>query len=85
MCILNHTNDTEKRLGYGNLNYINQLQLNSQINETIEKYKIMIKMKLSNTKRQLTNEKRSIASTYLGQVMLWFQDEECIMAPYNFK
>jgi hypothetical protein len=45
----------------------------------------MNRKKLGYMKIQLTNEKRSIASTYLGQVMLRFQDKEYIMAPYNFK
>jgi hypothetical protein len=85
MCSLNYTSDIEKRLGYTNPNFINQLQLNPQINENSEKDKTMIKKNLGNVKRQLTNEKRSIASTYLGQVMLRFQDKECIMATYKFK
>jgi hypothetical protein len=69
---LNHTSDTEKWLGYVNPNYINQLQLNPQINENSDKYKTMINRKLSNAKRQLTNEKMPLASIYVGQVMLWF-------------
>jgi hypothetical protein len=85
MSSLNHTSDTEKRLGYVNPNYINKLQLNPQINENNGKYKTMNKKKLTNVKRQLTIEKRTISSTYLGQVMLRFQDKEYIMAPYNFK
>jgi hypothetical protein len=66
-------------------NYINQLQLNPQINKNNEKFKAMNKRKPGYAKRQLTNEKMAIASTYFGHVMLWFQDKECIMAPYNFK
>jgi hypothetical protein len=85
MCSLNHTTDIEKRLGYVNPNYINQIQLNPQINENNEKFKTMNRKKLGYTKRQLTNEKRTIASTNLGQVMLQFQDKESIMTPYNFK
>jgi hypothetical protein len=85
MCSLNHTSDTEKRLGYANPNYVNQLKLNLQINKNNEMYKTMNKRKLGNTKRQLTNEKGSVASSYLGQVMLRFQDKECIMTSYNFK
>jgi hypothetical protein len=45
----------------------------------------MNKRKQAYAQGNLTNEKRSIASTYLGHVMLWFQDKESIMAPYNFK
>jgi hypothetical protein len=45
MCGLNHTSDTEKRLGHVNPNYINQFQLNPQINENIEKIKSMNKRK----------------------------------------
>jgi hypothetical protein len=85
MCSLNHISDTKKRLGYVNPNLINQLQLNSQINENSEKYKNMRGKSKINAKRQLTTEKRSLASTYLGQIMLRFQDKDCIMAPYNFK
>jgi hypothetical protein len=72
---LNHTSDTKRRLGFVNLNFIIQLQLNPQINENSEKYKTMIKKKLSNAKRQLTNKKMSITSTYLAQVMLRFQEK----------
>jgi hypothetical protein len=72
MCSLNDTSDIKKRLGYANPNYTNQLQFNSQINENIEKYKTMNKMKLCNVKRQLINEKRSPTSTYLGEYMLQF-------------
>jgi hypothetical protein len=39
MCSLNHTTDKKKRLEYVKPNLINQLQLNSQINENSEKYK----------------------------------------------
>jgi hypothetical protein len=63
---------------------INQLQLNPQINENGVKVTTMNKRKRASKQRQFTNEKRTIGSTYLGQVMLRFQDKECIMAPYNF-
>jgi hypothetical protein len=85
MCSLNHTSDTKKRVGYANPNLINQLQLNLPINENSEKYKnMMVKSKIK-AKRQLTSEKRYVASTYLGQIILQFQDNDCIMTPYNFK
>jgi hypothetical protein len=84
MCSLNHTSDTKKGLGYANPDLINQLQLNPQINENSEKYKNMRGETKINAKK-LTVEKRSLASTYLGQIMLRFQDKDCIMAPYNFK
>jgi hypothetical protein len=57
MYSLNDTSDAKKRLGYVNPNFINQLQLNTQINENNEKYKNMINKRQINTKRQLTTEK----------------------------
>jgi hypothetical protein len=61
-----------------NPNLINQLQLNPQINKNSEKYKNMrVKSKIK-VKRKLNSEKRYVASTYLGQIMLWFQDKDCI-------
>jgi hypothetical protein len=84
MCNLNHTTD-KKRLGYGNTNLINQLQLNPQINENSQKYKNMkVKSKITVTKR-LTTENRIVVSTYLGRTMLRFQHKACIMTPYSFK
>ena len=85
MCSLNYTSDKEKRLRYVNPTIINQLELNPQINPNNEKYKAMNKRKRASVQRHLTNEKRTIASTYLGQIMFWFQDKDCIMASYNFK
>jgi hypothetical protein len=85
MFSLNHTSDIKKRLGYASQNLINQLQLNPQINENSEKYKNVRRKSKINTKRQLTTEKMSLASTYLGQIMLRFQDKDSIMIPYNFK
>jgi hypothetical protein len=85
MWSLNHTSNIEKRLRYANSNYVNQLQLNPQIIRNNEKYKTMNERKLGNSKRQVTNEKRDIASAYLGQVMWRFQYKECIIARYNFK
>jgi hypothetical protein len=55
-----------------NPNLINQLQLNPKINENSDKYKNMIRKNKINVKRQLTTEKRSVTSTYLGQIMLHF-------------
>jgi hypothetical protein len=85
MFSLNHTSDIKKRLGYASQNLINQLQLNPQINENSEKYKNVRRKSKINTKRQLTTEKMSLASTYLGQIMLRFQDKDSIMILYNFK
>jgi hypothetical protein len=45
MCDLNHISDTKKRVGYVNLNFKNQLQLNGKINENNKKYKNMIRKK----------------------------------------
>jgi cell division protein FtsX len=63
---------------------INQIQLNPQINEYIQKYKNM-KAKSKIVKKILTTENRTVVSTYLGQTMLRFQHKACIMGPYNFK
>jgi hypothetical protein len=68
-----------------NPNLVNQLQLDPQINENSEKYKNMtVKSKLK-AKRQLANEKRSLASTYFGQIMLQFEVKDYIMTSYSFK
>jgi hypothetical protein len=85
MCSLNQTSDTKKRLRYVNPNLIIQLELNPQINEKSQKYKAMTKKKRAASQTQLTKEKRDIASTHLGQIMLCFQDKDCIVAIYNFK
>jgi hypothetical protein len=79
---LNHTSDTKKRLGYVNPTLINQSELNPQINKNTQKYKGMTKKKRGVAQRQLTKEKRDIASTHLGQIMLWFQDKDCIPWPH---
>jgi hypothetical protein len=69
MCILNHTTDQRKRLGYVNPNLINQIELNPQINENNPKYKNMMpKSKI--TAKKLTNEKRIVISSYIGWTML---------------
>jgi hypothetical protein len=68
-----------------NPNLVNQLQLDPQINENSEKYKNMtVKSKLK-AKRQLANEKWSLASTYFGQIMLQFEVKDYIMTSYSFK
>jgi hypothetical protein len=41
MCNLIHMSDKSKRLGYVNLNLINQIELNTEINENNPKYKNM--------------------------------------------
>jgi hypothetical protein len=85
MCILIHTSDDSKRLGYVNPNLINQIKLNPQINENNVKYKnIRLKSKIA-VKKKLTNDKRVAAATYIGGTMLRWQHKACIMAPYNFK
>jgi hypothetical protein len=85
MCSLNYTSDDQKRLGYVNPTLINQLTLNPQLNENSETYKAMSKKKRAASQKKLTKEKRDIASTLLGQIMMRFQDKDCILAPYNFK
>jgi hypothetical protein len=84
MCSLIHTSDESKRLGYVNPNLIKQIELNPQINENNPKYKNM-RPKSKIVGKKLTNDKKLVAATYLGQTMLWWQHKACIMAPYNFK
>jgi hypothetical protein len=68
-----------------NPNLINQIQLNPQINENNPKYKNMkVKSKIA-AKKRLTTKNRIVVSTYLGHIMLRFQNKACILAPYNFK
>jgi hypothetical protein len=51
MCSLIYTSDKSKRLGYVNLNLINQIELNPQINENNLKYKnMMLKSKIADKK-----------------------------------
>jgi hypothetical protein len=82
---LNHTTDQKKRLGFVNPNFINQIQLNPQINENSQKYKNMKAKKKIAMKKRLTTENRTAISAYLGRTMLLFQHKACIMASYNFK
>jgi hypothetical protein len=35
--------------------------------------------------QEMTKEKRDLASTNIGQLIQWFKDRECIMAPYNIE
>jgi hypothetical protein len=89
MCSLVHVCDDEKRLGFMNHTQINQLELNSVINEKSETFKGMSNEKMVATikkaQQKLTKEKRDLASTHIGQLLQWFKDRECIMAPYNFE
>jgi hypothetical protein len=84
MCSLIHTSDESKRLEYVNQNLINQIELNPQINENNPNYKNM-RLKSEIIAKKLTNDKRVVAATYIGRVMLRWQHKACIMAPYNFK
>jgi hypothetical protein len=34
--------------------------------------------------KKLTTKKKSLASSYLGQIILQFQDKDYLMVPYNF-
>jgi hypothetical protein len=36
---------------------------------------------INNVQQKLTQEKRDLASTHIGQLMEQFKDRECIMAP----
>jgi hypothetical protein len=84
-----HACDDKKGLGFLNPTQINQLELNPVINEKSETSKGMSNKKQSiairKAQEKLTEEKRNLASNHIGQLMQWFQDRECIMAPYNFK
>jgi hypothetical protein len=72
MCILLHTRDDEKRLGFMNPTQINQLELNPIINEKSETFKGMSNKKRDTTikkaKQKLTIKKRDLASTHIGQL-----------------
>jgi hypothetical protein len=78
MCTLLHVCDKEKRLGFMNPTQINQLELNSVINEKSEMFKGMSKKKRVTTITTIT-------STHIGQLFQWFKDRQCIMVPYNFE
>jgi hypothetical protein len=68
MCSLIHTSDESKRLEYVNPNLINQIELNPQINENNPKYKNM-RPKSKIAMKKLTNDKRVVAATYVGQTI----------------
>jgi hypothetical protein len=85
MCSLKYTSDNQKRLRYLNPTLVNQLSLSPQLNENSETYKAMSKKKWDATQKNSQKKKRDIASTNLGQIMMRFQDKDCILAPYNFK
>jgi hypothetical protein len=89
MCTLPHTCDKEKRLSFMNPTQINQLELNTVINEKNETFKGMSKKKrvtsIKKAQQKLTKEKRDLASTDIGQLFQWFEDKQCIMVPYNFE
>jgi hypothetical protein len=40
---------------------------------------------IKKAQQKLTKEKRDLATTHIGQLMQWFEDRECIMAPFNFE
>jgi hypothetical protein len=84
MCSLIYTSDKSKTLGYVNPNLINQIELNPQINENNLKYMNM-RLKSKIAAKKLTNDKRVVATTYIGQTMLQWQHKVCIMDPYTFK
>jgi hypothetical protein len=85
MCSLIHTSNKRKRLGYVNPNLINQIELNPQINENNLKYRNMRSKSKIAVKKNSHNDKRVVATTYIGRTMLRWQHKACIMAPYNFK
>jgi hypothetical protein len=89
MCSLVHVCDNKKRLGFMNPTQINQLELNPVINEKSETFKGMSNKKrpaaIKKAQQKLTKEKRDLASTHIGQLLQWFKDRQCIVAPYNFE
>jgi 3,4-dihydroxy-2-butanone 4-phosphate synthase len=78
MRTLLHTCDKEKRLRFMNPTQINQLELNSVINEKSETFKGMSKKKRATTikkaHQKLTKEKRYLVSTHIGQLFQRFED-----------
>jgi hypothetical protein len=65
---------------------INQLELNTVINEKSETFKGMSnKKRVTAIKKHNKTDQRDLESTYIGQLMQRFEDRECIMAPYNFE
>jgi 3,4-dihydroxy-2-butanone 4-phosphate synthase len=67
-----HVSDDQKRLGFVNPTQINQLELNSVINEKNEMFKGMSNKKRATTikkaQQKLTKEKRDLASSHIGQL-----------------
>jgi hypothetical protein len=82
-----HISDDQNRLGFVNPTQINQLELNTVINEKSEMFKDMRNNKrateIKKAQQKLTKEKRDLASTHIGQLIQRFEDGECIMAHYN--
>jgi hypothetical protein len=89
MCSLLHVSDDQKRLGFVNSTQVNQLELNTFINEKSEMFKGMSNKKqvaaIKKAQQKLIKEKRDLASTHIGQLMHRFEDKECVMTPYNFE
>jgi hypothetical protein len=40
---------------------------------------------LSISTTKIDQREKDLASTHIGQLMQWFKDRECIIAPYNFE
>jgi hypothetical protein len=40
---------------------------------------------IKKAQQNMTEEKRDLASTHIGQLFQWFENRQCIMAPYNFE
>jgi hypothetical protein len=89
MCCLMHVSDDQKSLKFVNPKQINQLELNTVINEKREMFEGMSKKKwvavIKKAQQKITKEKRDLSLIHIGQLMQWFEDRECIMAPYNFE
>jgi hypothetical protein len=68
MCSLIHISDDQKRLKFVNPTQVNQLELNSIINEKSEMFKGMSNKKrptVIKSIKKLTEEKRNLASTHI--------------------
>jgi hypothetical protein len=80
-----HACDDKKRLGFMNPTQINQLELNPAINEKSETLKGMSNKKrlaaIEKVQQKLIKEKRDLASTHISELLQWFEDTQCIMAP----
>jgi hypothetical protein len=68
-----HISDDQKRVRFVNPTQINQLELNTVINERSETFKGMSSKKrvvvIKKAQQKLKTEKRGLASTHIGQLI----------------